>query len=135
MKTKKYDMKKRGKWMLPIGTLILILGIALMLTKPEIKLGELMVTNTLITMGLTLLAIGILNIFIRKEIKYDERDQLIVLKSSKIVLSIIIYASIIGMFLGTIQKISIDLLTASIIILLGTIIIYRISHYYLNKKN
>jgi uncharacterized membrane protein len=135
MKTKTYDMKKLAKSRFIIGTIALVAGIILIFTNPDLKLGQIMIPNTLFTMGIILIIISFKNYYIIKEIKYDERDQLIALKSSNITLSVIIYASIIGMLIGTIQKVPIDLMTTSAIILFGTIIIHKLSHYYLNKKN
>ena len=127
-------MKQRAKYMFLIGGIILAAGIILIVLSPETKLGQITLPSTLITLGAVLIAIGMLNTFIRKEIKYDERDQIIALKSSNITLSIIILVSAITMLIGTIQDISIDLMITSATILFGIIIIHKLSHYYLNKK-
>ncbi|MBU1046580.1 DUF2178 domain-containing protein [Patescibacteria group bacterium] len=135
METKRYNMKKRSKWTFITGGIILLTAIVLLFLDIEFTLGQLIIPNTLITIGLVSIAISLKNYFITKEIKYDERDQLIILKSSKNTLAILIYIASISMLIGTVQKISVDLMLVSSVLLFGTIIIYKISYNYFNKKN
>ncbi|PLX27670.1 hypothetical protein C0583_00315 [Candidatus Parcubacteria bacterium] len=135
METKTYNMKSHAKYRFVIGGLSLLSGIILLITNPGLTLGNIMIPNTLVTLGIILIAFGFRGYFFVKEIKYDERTQIIALRSSKAVLLIIIYAAMIAMLAGTVQKIQVDLATASAIILFGTIISHKLFHIYYDKRN
>jgi len=135
MKTKTYNMKSHAKYRFIIGGLALLSGAILLIVNPGLVIGSMMISNTLIVMGIILIILGFRGYFFEKEVKYDERIQIIALKSSRAVLSIIIYTSITTMLIGTIQGIQVDLMTISAIILFGTIIIYKLFYKYYDGKN
>lgn len=135
MKTKTYNMKFHAKHRFIIGGLTLLVGIILLIIKPSLTLGNIMIPNSLIVMGIILIILGFKGYFFVKEIKYDERTQIIALKSSRVVLSIIIYTTITTMLIGTIQKIQVDLMTISAIILFGTIIIHKLVNMHYDRKS
>jgi len=135
MKTKTYNMKKMAKWRFLIGGLSLIIGFALLFLNPSLKLGLIMIPSFLITVGIILILVGLKSYSITKEIKYDERTQLIILQATRTTFAAIIYASLVTMLVGTIQKISVDLMTISLITLFAIIITYKLSYLYFNKRN
>lgn len=135
METKTYNMKSHAKYRFIVGGLALLVGIILLIVNPGLTLGNIMIPNSLFVMGVVLITFGFKGYLLEKEIKYDERTQIIALKTSKAVLSIIIYGSITTMLIGTIQKIQVDLMTISAIILFGTIISYKLFYKYYDRKN
>lgn len=135
MKTKTYNMKSYAKYRFIIGGLTLLTGIVLLIVNPSLALGNIMIPNSLIVMGVILIIFGFSGYFFVKEIKYDERRQIIRLKSSRAVLSIIIYIAIVTMLIGTIQRIQVDLMKVSATILFGTIIIHKLFNIHYEKKS
>ena len=135
MKTKTYNMKENAKYRFAIGTIALLFGILLILTKPDLKLGQIMLPNTLIIIGIIMIIVGLKNYFITKEIKYDERTQFLMLKAATATLSTLIYIMIITMLIGTLQRAQVDLAIFSSIILFGTIIVYKLFYWRYDKKN
>ena len=135
MKTKIYDMKKRAKWLFSIGILFIFVSIILeAFNTGDLYLGRIDFIAWSLNVGLIFVVISIVNYFFRKEIKYDERSQKIILESSKKTFALLIYVSIISMLIGAFYSIDISLYAASSFVLFFTIIVYRIYYWILNKK-
>lgn len=134
MKTKTYNLKALAKKRLTLAIAFLAIAIAILVINPNYQIGNIRILNTLLIATIVLLAIAIRDYYFLKEIKYDERTQMIMLNASKATLATLIYSSIVLMLIGTIQKISIDLATSTIITLFAIIFIHKFFYWHFNKK-